>query len=494
MAPMTARKPLSATNPNDVRNVIRYLISLVILMPGIATPLFSQSENYIRVSPRDHRYLEYADGTAYVPIGLNMIGVGNATTEEGLAQMDKWMSELAANGGNFMRLWLSNNFWDVEHSKSGEYDSLKASERLDRVIQRATQLGLKVKVTVEHFRNFRDTGWDAKALHDVSNGGTAASVPDFFRGARSRELFVKKLDWYAARYGLNPDIIIWELWNEVNAVSNAGYALEDASEQYDWTVVMLGELKKRFPDRLVTQSLGSFDDARVRQTYQAFCTISKNDLAQVHRYLDLGAQLPICHAAVDVLAVDAVKELRAFQVDKPLLLAESGAVEPKHSGPSKLYAADQAGIILHDVLFAPFFAGAAGAGQIWHWGEYVDKNNLWFHFARFSEAIKDIDVPGEGFVTTEEVTDRLRIYGLKGKHTTLLWCRDAENTWMTELKEGKAPAVIKNYDLDISNYIGKKSAEVNIYDPWKDQWSRVAVKNGKVRLPEFTRSVVVRVR
>jgi hypothetical protein len=39
-----------------------------------------------------------------------------------------------------------------------------------------------------------------------------------------------------------------------------------------------------------------------------------------------------------------------------LLLAQSGAVEPSHSGPSKLYAKDKDGIILHDILFTPFFA------------------------------------------------------------------------------------------------------------------------------------------
>ena len=42
------------------------------------------------------------------------------------------------------------------------------------------------------------------------------------------------------------------------------------------------------------------------------------------------------------------------------------------------------GIILHDVLFAPFFAGAAGPGHCWHWNVYVDRNNLWHHFARFA--------------------------------------------------------------------------------------------------------------
>ncbi len=467
-------------------------IWLLLVAVGICAPALSQSDNYVRVSPRDHRYLEYADGKAYVPVGLNMIGMGNATTEDGLAQMEKWMSKLAANRGNFIRLWLSNNFWDIEHSRSGEYDSAKASERLDVVIKRAAELGLKVKVTLEHFRNFGESGWSAKPMHDVKNGGTATSVPDFFRGKTSREIFSKKHDWYAARYGSNSAIIIWELWNEVNAVSNAGYALDDASEQFDWTVVMLDELKARFPHRLVTQSLGSFDDPRVKLTYQAFCSISRNDIAQVHRYLDLGAQLPICHEAMDLLVVDAVKELRAFHVDKPLLLAESGAVEPKHSGPSKLYSMDKAGIILHDVLFAPFFAGAAGGGQIWHWGEYVDKNDLWFHFARFAEAIKDVDVPGEAFEVLENTADRIRLYGLKGRTTSLIWCRDSNNTWMTELRDGKAPAIVKNYVLDVSAYVANKRGEVDIYDPWTDRWSRVRIDNGKVKLPDFKRSLVIR--
>ena len=31
---------------------------------------------------------------------------------------------------------------------------------------------------------------------------------------------------------------------------------------------------------------------------------------------------------------------------------------------------------LHDVLFAPFFAGSAGTGQIWHWNTYVERHEL----------------------------------------------------------------------------------------------------------------------
>jgi hypothetical protein len=39
--------------------------------------------------------------------------------------MDDWFGKLAANGGNFARVWLSNDFWDVEHERSGVYDEAK---------------------------------------------------------------------------------------------------------------------------------------------------------------------------------------------------------------------------------------------------------------------------------------------------------------------------------------------------------------------------------
>lgn len=473
-------------------NRLRFLL-LSLLTCCVFNTVIAQSEKFVQVSPRDARYFEYSDGTPYIPIGLNIIGMGGSSTERGLAQMEDWMKNLAENKGNFMRLWLSNEFWDVEHKRSGEYDAEKASERLDKVLKRATELNLKVKVTLEHFRNFKERGWDAKALHDVKNGGTAMSIEDFFRGSASRNLFLKKLDWYAERYGSNPTVFMWELWNEVNAVSHAGYALDASSEQFDWTVVMLKALRERFPNRLVTQSLGSFDDPRVRLTYNAFSNISDNDLAQVHRYLDLGAKLEVCHGSVDVLVVDAIKELRAFNVNKPIVLAESGAVEPKHTGPFKLYDSDKNGVILHDVLFAPFFAGAAGGGQIWHWGEYVGKNNLWFHFGRFAEAIKNIDPPAEGFIPLEDVQDNLRVYGLKGKTTSILWCRDVANTWSTELQDGKEPSEVKNFNLDLKDYLNNnQQAKVSIYDPWSNEWSSAGLKNGVIRLPAFKRSLVIR--
>ena len=107
-----------------------------------------------------------------------------------------------------------------------------------------------------------------------------------------------------------------------------------------------------------------------------------NEVAQVHRYLDLGAKMDVCHAPMDIICSSAVEELLSYNTGKPVMLAETGAVEPSHSGPSKFYPIDTAGILLHDILFAPFFSGSAGCGMCWHWESYVDRNNLWYHFGQ----------------------------------------------------------------------------------------------------------------
>lgn len=70
---------------------------------------------FVRVSPRDSRYFELDDGRTYVPIGLNMI----APPGDGLDGMERWLEKLARNKGNFIRVCLSNPFFDVEHARSG---------------------------------------------------------------------------------------------------------------------------------------------------------------------------------------------------------------------------------------------------------------------------------------------------------------------------------------------------------------------------------------
>ncbi|MCF7973351.1 MAG: cellulase family glycosylhydrolase [Phycisphaerae bacterium] len=460
--------------------------SLIHQVQGLET--LDDMQCFVQVSQQDSRYFELSNGSPYVPIGLNMIAPWGQDEADALSRMDQWMNQLSENGGNYIRLWLSHDFFDIEHEQCGVYDEAKA-KRIDAVLAMARKYHIRVKMTLEHFRHFlgEQQRWAAKPLYHVSRGGPARDMDDFFQGQASQALFKKKLDWYAHRYGSDPTIFAWELWNEIDAVQGRQYQA--------WTELMLTELKKRFPQNLVTQSLGSFDWANKTDRYRTFCRMPNNDIANVHRYLDLGASLDECKGPVDVMAASAVKTLRSFNLTKPIVLAESGAVEPSHSGPFKLYKTDNAGIILHDVIFAPFFSGAAGTGQCWHWDQYVADRALWFQFRQFSQAIQGINPLTEHFKPIEFETPRLRVYALQGRHTLLIWCRDKQNTWQTELAQGLPPELIHQASLTLPATIqaSQTSRSIRFYDPWTDTWTDGQFSDTKIQLPDFKRSLVIRV-
>jgi hypothetical protein len=91
--------------------MIRLFVLLFGVPPLTGQPIDSHSA-FVRVSPRDHRYLELSDGTPYIPIGLNMISPPNAGRgeDEALRGMEDWIARLSSNGGNYIRVWLSNDF------------------------------------------------------------------------------------------------------------------------------------------------------------------------------------------------------------------------------------------------------------------------------------------------------------------------------------------------------------------------------------------------
>ena len=202
--------------------------------------------------------------------------------------------ELSAGGGNFVRIWLSNPFFDVEHGRSGEFDPERA-KRIDALLALARKYGIRLKLCTEHFRHLGEgtQKWAGKPQHLVANGGPAKDTADFFQGEAGRRQYKRKLAWYADRYGSDPIVFGWELWNEMNAVR--------VNVWRPWSAEMLPELHRLFPKNLAMQSLGSYDREASRANYRALCELPGNDVLQVHRYLDLGASWKICHGPVAVL-------------------------------------------------------------------------------------------------------------------------------------------------------------------------------------------------
>lgn len=446
--------------------------------------------NFVRVSKSDPHYFELSNGELFVPVGVNICWPRFVSREDSvLSKMESYLNKLGRNGGNFTRIWLSAPAFEVEHAKAGEYDE-KIARRIDKIVEMARRNGVRIKFCLENFRKltklppaFPGSVPFEKPVYDQSQGTGLTSVSDFFTTKEGNDFYLSRIKFLAKRYASDTVVFGWELWNEVNAVQ----AEKDVLAA--WTLKMLSEVKVLVPHQLVMQSLGSFDTQNAAELYRNYSVMEGNQIAQVHRYLDPGARLDVVKGPMDRLAYDAVSTLAGFNLKKPIVLSEVGAVEAHHAGPSRLYEKDSVGMLLHDYLFAAFFAGAAGPGQSWHWDFYIDKHNLWYHLSRFNTALKGIDPRSEHFKPFVLEQNGLTVYGLKGQKNVLLWCRDKSNTWQSELIDHVKPSVLSGLSVQLP--FTAEGRKATFYDPWKNATQVLSARRDSISLPDFKRSCLV---
>ena len=449
----------------------------------------------VTISSSCPRYFETADGKPWIPIGCNICfdrsydGAAQGDAEV-RSRFDRWLRAFAANGGNSIRLWAGHRSLEVMPERAGVYDPGR-TETLKGIISLCERLGIKVKITLESFRMCMSEECERRKANPegvnfnynhVFNRTLYAPYADnvaaFFQSEECRRIYLGKAQYLKdLGFGDSSAVYCWELWNEINATS-------PIADYSPWSAWALGELKKMFPNQLTVNNLGSFSDVGAYQMYDELAAEKDNDFMQIHRYLDAGAALDVCRGPMDIVASSAVRELIDRRPDRPAIVAEIGAVQADHAGPFPYYPFDKEGTLLHDALFAAFFSGSAGCGQFWHWDhQYIDGNNLWWHFRRFANAIEGLDPIAEDFRPFYTESRRLRMYGLRGKKTAVLWCRDKKNSWEDELVHGNKPETLSNEKVPFGN------CKLECYLPWEDR--RVTVEGPN--LPLFKRSIVVRV-
>lgn len=121
----------------------------------------------------------------------------------------------------------------------------------------------------------------------------------------------------------------------------------------------------------------------------------------------------------------------------------------------------------------------------------MERQHLWYHYGRFQNAVEGIDPAEERFTPFTLAKQGMRAYGLKGKNQTMIWCRNAENNWKTEFLQNITPTLKTDFLISLEE-IGRTNAHTaKVYDPWKDEWTTVAIKDGIVSIPPFLRSMVV---
>lgn len=91
----------------------KILLSLSALL---VLPLFAETD-FIRISKENPRYFE-TNGKCWIPNGYNLAFPRpffyDKSEDEAFSLIEKQMSALAANGGNYIRIWTSAGFYEFE--------------------------------------------------------------------------------------------------------------------------------------------------------------------------------------------------------------------------------------------------------------------------------------------------------------------------------------------------------------------------------------------
>ena len=403
----------------------------------------SDNPGFIRVGKNDSRYFVYDDGTSYFPIGINMafpdsyalsngeeFGLSGDTAYLGLRQYKRWFNRCAENGVNMVRLWIGHDYFTPDTEETYKFDYKKFT-LLDEMVKMARERNIKLKFTLEQFRYFDPN----KKTHPCfikkmsHNGTPCLDRNEWLTSDVWQDAWFYKVEELAKRYNGDTTIFTVELWNEMDCFGDVSKLCKK----------MLPKLRKIFPDHLITNSYGSFDCDLMLERYKNFCW-EETDFIQIHRYLDQGAAYEICNHPIEMMK-DALTIFTPSE--KPVLIAETGAVNDSHSGEFRYYASDDRGIIFADTVYTSAFLGACGIGNIWHWdSRYVESKNLYKMFKPIAKVFDGIDFQNENFTYTDSSTDSVHMLSLSGKNTHLLYIRNKQDSWQNVLRDLIEPETV----------------------------------------------------
>lgn len=427
----------------------------------------SSNHGYIKISQNDKKYFTYTDGTPFFVIGINTAfptsyGVSDGTEfglslshkYVGLRQYERWFKKLSQNGVNVARVWLGHEYFTPDTENAFVFNYAQFS-KIDMLFELAKKYHIKLKITLEQFRffdyervaNSNSYGDDVfrkfnkKLYHD---GKRCEDIDEWLSDNTWREAWLAKVNEFAKRYSGDTELFAVELWNEMNWLNVHGSYLDI----YDWNRQILPQVQDMFPQHLVINSLGSLDSEYSNQMYDNFCW-DKVPFAQIHRYLDQGAEYDDCHCSpIDMIGGAFEK----FDTDKAVYIAETGAVNNCHSGPFKFYVNDDDGIIFADTVYTPLFMKSCGAGSIWHWDErYIEAKNLYGLFKPLCNLVSNVEFDKESFEPLSFSDKNVKVLLLKGKTLTLGYIRNTDYNWENVLRDLKNVPPVDAFKINLSN-------------------------------------------
>ncbi|MFA4943735.1 MAG: DUF5060 domain-containing protein [Lentisphaeria bacterium] len=386
------------------------------------------ARGFVRVSPKDPRFFETADGKWFQPRGLHIHSPFDRRSTErlgfpmppdsGTYHYDRYFERLAANGANTVIVWMSSWWLAIEWNRQwqgyfGVNDyNLGNGWRLDYLLEQAERRGLYLILMIDNhgkFSSFCDAEWRSNPLNRRL-GGPLATPEELFTTERGFQEYAKRLRYIAARWGQHPRLLGWLLFSEIDLCGASGRFRHDPS------MVALC--------------------ARARDYLNAASGLARPAAVQYSGTWRTVAPAMAAEPKIDVLMPDAYKGDESQSIvplmqatatklgehGKPVMVAEYG-------GSWRGATPDQLEADFHAALWSAAMSSAAGAPFFW-WYDFVDRNNLYFHYRGLAAFLDEPaqDPRGRGWRHGEVAVEQEG--GAKGEvRGVAYWGADGGRAW-----------------------------------------------------------------
>jgi hypothetical protein len=318
----------------------------------------SRNRGFVRVAANRQHFVHERDGSTYFPVGENLCW---SVSPNRTYDYDRWLSQLAAVGANYLRLWLAPDFSlfaleTVASGGVGRYDMV-AAWRVDHVVRLAHSLAFKALLCLQTFNSFHAVqpypAWQSNP-YNKANGGPLATPFAFFTDPAAAALFQRLLSFVSARYGAFTSVLAWEFFNEVDLVDDFNATVVGA-----WHGAMARYVRSVDPYNHMRTTSFAFPTG-----FSSTLSLPEIDYTQTHSY-----------NVADMAAMAAMFNAQNDQYDKPTLLGEFGI----SNDPNVEDQTDPTGISLFNGLWASLVTGS-GTGMTWWWDTWVETYDLYPRF------------------------------------------------------------------------------------------------------------------
>lgn len=243
----------------------------------------SSAKGFLRVSSRDARFMEFDNGTSFIPIS-GQAQWWDCCTLKSYFFEDRF-TQFKQGGVNLVRIWDQNDgynislegTWDNKPSDAeaiagpkGTYIDQADAYREDRILDSAEANGVYIELS-SHGDVYWN--WDA-SVHGYGSSNDAWNLNKVpMTDKYHMKYWYRNFRYRVARFGYSTSILSWETWNEHGHIV-AG------SDTYNFYQTFSAYQKALDPyDHMITTSLTS-------QGYSpGFWSSAANDIANYHDYM-----------------------------------------------------------------------------------------------------------------------------------------------------------------------------------------------------------------